>query len=59
MSNIIFLSSIAAAIIWAFCYLLIAAIPGIHFILMAAFVGIVISVIMDERKQISKQKSTY
>ncbi|MES2847652.1 MAG: hypothetical protein V4685_01240 [Bacteroidota bacterium] len=59
MSNIIFLSSIAATIIWAFCYVLIAAVPWLHFLLMAAFIGIVISVCMDERKRMPKQRSSY
>lgn len=51
MGNIIFIASIVAAFIWAFCYLLIAASTSIHIILVIAFIGTAISIYMDGRKQ--------
>lgn len=55
MSNIIFISSVIAAAIWALCYLLVQASPAMHILLVAAFIGTVISVYLDEKKEMSKQ----
>ncbi len=55
MNSIILISSIAAAIIWALCYLLIVLIPGAYIFLIASFIAIVISMYMDERKRMAKQ----
>lgn len=55
MSNIIFISSILAAVIWAFCYALIESSSFVHILLIVAFIGTVISVYLDEKKQMSKQ----
>ena len=55
MSTIIYLSSILAAIVWSFCYVLIETTPAIHFFLLVAFLGIMASYYMDEHKEISKQ----
>lgn len=55
MSNVIFISSILAAVIWALCYLVVGAAPAIHIFLVAAFIGTVVSVCMDETKQTSRQ----
>lgn len=52
MSNIIFISSVIAAVIWALCYMLIEVNSSVHIFLIAAFIGTVISVYLDEKKQI-------
>jgi hypothetical protein len=54
MKNLIYISSIIAAIIWSFCFVLIQSTPAIHFLLIAGFIGIIATVYLDERKQISK-----
>ena len=58
MSNIIFISSVIAAAIWAFCYMLIEANPAVHIFLIAAFIGTVISVYLDEKKQMSRNSNS-
>lgn len=55
MSNIIFISSVLAAAIWAFCYMLIESSPMVHIFLIIAFIGTLASVCMDETKQVSKR----
>ncbi|HOZ77652.1 MAG TPA: hypothetical protein PLY34_06620 [Ferruginibacter sp.] len=57
MSNVIFISSVVAAVIWALCYMLIEASPAVHIFLIAAFIGTVISVYLDEKKQISRNSN--
>ena len=57
MSNVIFISSVVAAVIWALCYMLIEASPVLHIFLIAAFIGTVISVYLDEKKQISRNSN--
>jgi|GEM_PF-2578464 hypothetical protein len=58
MSNIIFISSVIAAVIWALCYMLIEASPAVHVFLIAAFIGTVISVYLDEKKQMSRNSNS-
>lgn len=55
MSNIIFIASVLATVIWGICYLLAKASPVIHIFLVIAFIGTLVSVVIDEKKQVSKQ----
>lgn len=54
MSNLIFLSSAIAAVISALCYMLIEANPIVNIFLIAAFIGTIISVFLDENKQMKR-----
>lgn len=55
MSNIIFIASVLATVIWAFCYVLFETTAAIHIFLVLAFIGTVASVLLDESKGISKR----
>lgn len=55
MSNILFVSSVIAAVIWGVCFVLIESNQFIHVFLIAAFLGTVVSVYLDEKQQVSKR----
>jgi hypothetical protein len=55
MDNIIYLLSVLTAAVWSFCFVLIETSASIHIFLVLAFMGIMVSLYMEKRNEISNQ----